>query len=74
MPVLAQVLDRLDQALAHTRQRQLLDSARLVVVDNGPGAGWREPLRKLLGSTRLAAGSEQFERRVRDVCSFTSAQ
>ncbi|HCK82752.1 MAG TPA: glycosyl transferase [Candidatus Competibacteraceae bacterium] len=58
MPVLAQVLDRLDQALAHTRQRQLLDSARLVVVDNGPGAGWREPLRKLLGSTRLAAGSE----------------
>lgn len=58
LAVLSRVLDRLGQALAHARQRGVLARARLVLVDNGPGPNWREPLRMLLDSAPLMAESE----------------
>jgi len=48
LTLLAAVLERLDQALAHARHRGLLFGMRLTVVDNGPGSKWREPLRDVL--------------------------
>ncbi len=53
LPVLASVLDRLGRALWHAGRRGLLNGARLILVDNGPGPGWREPLRHLLGRMQL---------------------
>ncbi|MDZ7620969.1 MAG: hypothetical protein U5O69_00475 [Candidatus Competibacteraceae bacterium] len=50
------MLKRLGQALHHARQRNLLDEARLVLVDNGPGTDWGEPLRQLLKEAALPAG------------------
>ncbi|MBK8182889.1 MAG: methyltransferase domain-containing protein [Candidatus Competibacteraceae bacterium] len=50
IPVLIQVLQRLKQALAHARQQGLLDAVHLVLLDNGPGTSWREPLQGLLGT------------------------
>lgn len=55
LKLLATVLERLGQALRHARQRGLMDEARLVVVDNGPGTGWREPLQRLLEEAALPA-------------------
>jgi hypothetical protein len=53
--LLATVLERLDRALRHARQRELVGEARLVVVDNGPGTDWREPLQRLLKEAALPA-------------------
>ncbi|HRE55102.1 MAG TPA: glycosyltransferase [Candidatus Competibacter sp.] len=58
LAILAQVLERLDQALARARARRLLDKAQLLLVDNGPGAGWREPLQQGLESARLAVEAD----------------
>lgn len=58
LSVLALVLERLDRALAHARERKLLDGARLVLVDNGPGDLWREPLQRWLDSGRPAVETE----------------
>lgn len=48
MAMLATVLNRLERALDHAQQRGLLTQTQLVLVDNGPGSGWLEPLRALL--------------------------
>lgn len=58
LPVLTEVLGRLGRAVEHARRRNLLGEARLVVVDNGPGSGWREPLRRLLDSAELPVETE----------------
>ncbi|MBZ4193407.1 MAG: glycosyltransferase [Candidatus Contendobacter sp.] len=58
LPLLTQVLAQLGQALRHARQHGELTEARLILVDNGPGSGWREPLQQLLETT---AGSVPFE-------------
>jgi len=58
LAVLADVLAQLDRAVAHARERSLLHEARLVLVDNGPGPDWREPLQRLLGSAGLAMEAE----------------
>lgn len=55
LPVLAQTLARLRQALAHARQRGLLAEARLTLVDNGPGADWRDQLQAALDAADLPA-------------------
>jgi GT2 family glycosyltransferase/SAM-dependent methyltransferase len=52
LAVLATVLERLGQALAHARHRNRLAEARLTLVDNGPGPGWREPLQNLLDAAQ----------------------
>jgi len=54
LAVLPDVLARLDRAVAHARQQSLLRDARLVLVDNGPGPDWRQPLRRLLETAELA--------------------
>jgi hypothetical protein len=56
--VLATVLERLAGALRHAGQRGLLNGARLILVDNGPGPGWREPLRRMLDAVQLPARVE----------------
>jgi len=48
LALLAAVLERLGQALDHADRRGLLSQARLMLVDNGPGCEWREPLQALL--------------------------
>ncbi len=58
LPVLTKALERLDRAVRHARQRNLLSEARLVLVDNGPGPDWREPLRRLLDSAQLSVEAE----------------
>ncbi|TVR62033.1 MAG: methyltransferase domain-containing protein [Candidatus Competibacteraceae bacterium] len=58
LQLLATVLERLDRALRHARQQRLMDEARLVVVDNGPGTDWREPLQQLLREAALSATVE----------------
>jgi len=58
LKVLATTLERLGQALRHAQQRGLLTKARLTLVDNGPGPGWREPLQKLLETAHLPASVE----------------
>jgi GT2 family glycosyltransferase len=58
LQLLATVLERLDRALRHARQQGLMDEARLVVVDNGPGTDWREPLQQLLREAALSATVE----------------
>jgi GT2 family glycosyltransferase/2-polyprenyl-3-methyl-5-hydroxy-6-metoxy-1,4-benzoquinol methylase len=55
LTLLATVLERLDRALRHARQRKLVDEARLVVVDNGPGTEGRESLQRLLKEAALPA-------------------
>lgn len=55
LKVLATTLERLGQALRHAQQRGLLTEARLTLVDNGPGPGWREPLQNLLETAQLPA-------------------
>jgi GT2 family glycosyltransferase/2-polyprenyl-3-methyl-5-hydroxy-6-metoxy-1,4-benzoquinol methylase len=55
LQLLATVLERLGQALRNARQRGLMDEARLVVVDNGPGTDWREPLRRVLREAAVPA-------------------
>ena len=58
LTVLAVVLERLGEALRHASQHGWLAEARLVLVDNGPGTGWRESLRRLLDAAALPATSE----------------
>ncbi|MDG4555197.1 MAG: methyltransferase domain-containing protein [Candidatus Competibacter sp.] len=56
--VLTAVLERLGRALRHAAERGLLDRARLILVDNGPGSDWRESLRRLLDAADLPATVE----------------
>ncbi|HOB61724.1 MAG TPA: glycosyltransferase [Candidatus Competibacteraceae bacterium] len=58
LAVLTAVLERLDQALRHARQGGLLEQARVIVVDNGPGSGWREPLQAALAAVQPSATVE----------------
>ena len=53
LAMLATVLARLGQALCHATRENRLAEARLVLVDNGPGPGWREPLRQALDAAQL---------------------
>ena len=55
LTLLARVLEHLGRALRHAGQRGDLTGARLVVVDNGPGFGWREPLQRMLDAAALPA-------------------
>lgn len=55
LTLLATVLERLGRSLRHARRRGVLAEARLVLVDNGPGTGWRESLRQLLETALLPA-------------------
>jgi GT2 family glycosyltransferase len=55
LTVLATVLTRLGQALRHAAQENLLAEMRLVLVDNGPGPGWRESLQQALDAAQLPA-------------------
>lgn len=58
LKLLMTVLERLGQALHHAGQQGLVNEARLVLVDNGPGTRWREPLRQVLKDAALPAGVE----------------
>lgn len=58
LAVLKVLLERLDRALAHAQEEGVLAGAQLVVVDNGPGSGWRETLQRLLASSSLKTKSE----------------
>jgi len=58
LALLTQVLDRLGRALRHASQRGDLTEARVVLVDNGPGTGWRGPLRQVLDAVALPAATE----------------
>ncbi len=58
LTLLATVLERLDRSLRHARRRGVLTETRLVLVDNGPGTGWREPLQQLLETALLPASVE----------------
>jgi LmbE family N-acetylglucosaminyl deacetylase/GT2 family glycosyltransferase len=58
LTVLAMVMDRLGQALAHAQHRNLLGAVQLTLVDNGPGASWRKPLQNLLEAAALPATVE----------------
>lgn len=58
LPLLTQVLARLKRALGHARQHGELTEVRLILVDNGPGSGWRELLQQIL---KTVAGSVPFE-------------
>lgn len=53
--VLATALERLGRALRHAGQRGQLSGARLILVDNGPGSGWREPLQRVLDAVQIPA-------------------
>ena len=55
LTLLAQGLEHLGRALRHAGQHGGLTGARLTLVDNGPGPGWREPLRQALEATALPA-------------------
>lgn len=55
LTLLAQVLEHLGRALRHASQHGGLTGARLTLVDNGPGSGWREPLRRVLDAAALPA-------------------
>lgn len=44
--------------MRHASERKLLDRAQLILVDNGPGSGWRESLRQLLDAADLPATVE----------------
>ncbi len=56
--LLARVLVHLGRALRHASQHGGLTEARLALVDNGPGTGWREPLRAVLETAQLPATAE----------------
>ena len=58
LAVLATALEHLGRALRHAQQHGLLTEARLTLVDNGPGPGWRESLQGLLDAARLPATVE----------------
>ncbi|MDV7402416.1 hypothetical protein RZS08_63935, partial [Arthrospira platensis SPKY1] len=58
LTLLAAVLERLGRSLRHARRRGVLAEARLVLVDNGPGSEWREPLQRLLLEAALPATVE----------------
>jgi len=58
LTLLARVLEHLGRALRHASQRGDSTEARLVLVDNGPGRGWREPLRRVLDAAALPATVE----------------
>lgn len=58
--LLARVLEHLGRALRHASQHGGLTGARLVLVDNGPGSGWWEPLQQALDVAQLPADVELF--------------
>lgn len=58
LAVLAAVLERLGQALRHGQQGGWLATAHVIVVDNGPGSDWREPLQEALTAARMPATVE----------------
>lgn len=60
LALLSTVLEHLGRALHHASQHGLLTEARLMLVDNGPGTVWREPLRCALDSAALPAAVELF--------------
>ena len=53
LALLGRVLEHLGLALRHARQRRGVSGARLTLVDNGPGTGWREPLQRVLDAAAL---------------------
>ena len=53
LKLLVIVLERVAQAVAHARHKNLLTEVRLMLVDNGPGPGWRESLQHLLEAASL---------------------
>ncbi|MDS4029484.1 MAG: glycosyltransferase family 2 protein [Candidatus Contendobacter sp.] len=58
LTLLARVLDHLKRALRRAAQCGLLTETHLVLVDNGPGLGWREPLQRVLNGAALPATIE----------------
>ena len=58
LTLLARVLEHLGLALRHASQQGELTESRLVLVDNGPGTGWREPLQRVLAAAALPAAVE----------------
>ncbi len=55
LALLARVLEHLGRTLRHASQHGGLRGARLILVDNGPGTGWREPLQRTLDTAALPA-------------------
>ncbi len=58
LALLSTVLAHLSRALHYAHQHGLLTDARLVLVDNGPGTAWREPLQRVLNNAALPARAE----------------
>lgn len=58
--LLKRVLESLGQALRQARRQGELTEARLALVDNGPGTGWREPLQRTLTAATLPAAVELY--------------
>lgn len=58
LALLATVLTHLDRALRHAGQTGRLTAAHLILVDNGPGTVWREPLQEILNNAALSARVE----------------
>jgi GT2 family glycosyltransferase len=56
--LLATVLTHLDRALRHADQTGRLTAAHLILVDNGPGTAWREPLQHIVNNAALSARVE----------------
>ena len=55
LALLATVLDHLGRALRHASRLELPTEARLILVDNGPGTTWRQPLQQMLDAAALPA-------------------
>ncbi len=58
LALLATVLTHLDRALRHADQTGRLTAAHLILVDNGPGTAWREPLQHIVNNAALSARVE----------------
>lgn len=55
LALLGRVLAHLGRALRHARQQEWVTEARLMLVDNGPGSDWHEPLQRALDAAALPA-------------------
>jgi hypothetical protein len=62
LSVLTAMLESLGRALRHASERKLLDRAQLILVDNGPGSGWRESLTTVVGRGGFAGDGRIAER------------
>ena len=58
LALLATVLDHLGRALRHAHRSGLSTEAQLILVDNGPGTAWRQPLQQTLEIAALPARVE----------------